>query len=390
MHKILMVTERYIPIWGGAENQLRQLIPSLVEPGSQVSVVTRRWRRDMARFELVDGVPVFRLGIPGANPVATLLFISHLLFFFIFSGRKFDIYHSHGVVKMGVLCRIGAMCTGAKNVVKIATAGKVKPLQGSIWGRFLLRVFKQSDAVVCMTQEISKELDSIGFPRDNVARIPNAVNCNRFCPELDVLKRRQFRSNLGIPENARVVLFAGRLVHRKGVDVLIAAWEQLQDITDLYLLILGSGTGQADSVEEAMQRYAVENGLQRLFFLGENDRPEQFLANSDIFVFPSRLEGFPNALMEAMASELPVIVSRIGGNMDLVVENEAGLFFEKDDVGNLAEQIKALQADEDNMACLGQAARRSMLELYDFNTVGAKYCDLYAYVTSAGRYAGVK
>lgn len=385
MHNILMVTERYVPIWGGAENQLRQLIPYLVNSGFQVSVVTRRWRREMAKSEVVDGVLVTRLGIPGTNPAATLLFIFHLLSFLIFSGRKFDLYHSHGVVKMGVLCRIGATCTGAKNIVKIATAGKVEPLLDSILGRFLLRFFKQSDCVVSMTQEILKELDCICFPRDNVARIPNAVDCNRFYPERDVVKRSLFRHKLGIPEDARLVLFAGRLVHRKGVDVLIAAWEKLQDVTDLYLLILGSGTGQVDSVEEDVQLYAQERGLKRLYFLGEHDRPEQFLANSDIFVFPSRIEGFPNALMEAMASELPVIASRIGGNMDLVVENESGLFFEKDDAEKLAECIDTLHANEAKMSCLGQSARRRMLELYDFTTIGGKYCDLYAHVASTKR-----
>lgn len=390
MRKILMVTERYVPIWGGAENQLRQLIPYIVDSGFQVSVVTRRWRREMEKNEIVDGVSVFRLGVPGRNPAATLLFIFHLLFFLIFSGRRFDVYHSHGVVKMGVLCRIGAMCTGANNIVKIATAGKVKPLQSSILGRFILRLFKQSDGVVCMTREIRKELDSVGFPRDNVFPIPNAVDCNRFYPERNVLKRRQFRHKLGIPEDARLVLFSGRLVSRKGVDVLISAWDQLQDISDLYLLVLGSGTDQVDSVERDVHIYVKEKGLQRLYFLGEKDHPEKFLANCDIFVFPSRLEGFPNALMEAMASELPVIVSRIGGNIDLVVENESGLFFEKDNAQELAECIGTLHVNDVKMSCLGRSARRQMLESYNFTAIGDLYCDLYIHVSSAECYAGLK
>lgn len=107
-----MVTERYIPIWGGAENQLRQLLPYLVRSGREVAVVTRRWSRDLPSSEVVDELPVHRLGIPGTSPLATLLFITHLFFFFITTGRKCDWYHSHGAVKMGAICRIGAICSG--------------------------------------------------------------------------------------------------------------------------------------------------------------------------------------------------------------------------------------------------------------------------------------
>ncbi len=80
-----------------------------------------------------------------------------------------------------------------------------------------------------------------------------------------------------------------------------------------------------------------------------------------------------------------MIASRIGGNLDLVVENESGLFFEKDDAEKLAECIDTLHANEAKMSCLGQSARRRMLELYDFTTIGGKYCDLYAHVASTKR-----
>jgi len=378
MQKILMVTERYIPIWGGAENQLRQLLPYLVRSGREVAVVTRRWSRDLPSSEVVDELPVHRLGIPGTSPLATLLFITHLFFFFITTGRKCDWYHSHGAVKMGAICRIGAICSGGKNIVKIATAGKVKPLQDSPWGRILLWLFKQSDAVVCMTEEIREELDFVGFPKYAVYSIPNAVDCNRFCREHDSHKRQQFREKIGAEATAQLVLFCGRLVQRKGVDLLIDAWQRVYIRNpEWYLLILGSGVGQVDSVEEEIKSQVVEQGLERVFFLGESDSPEFFLANCDIFVFPSRLEGFPNALMEAMAAELPVVVSRIGGNSELVTDHETGLLFEKDDLSGLVETLERFIVDRKMRTRLGKRAREEMVRSYSFEAIASLYEGVY-------------
>lgn len=378
MSKILMVTERYLPVWGGAENQLRQLIPYLVEAGHSVTIVTRRWRRNMAKSERIDGVPLVRLGIPGANPIATLVFVFHLFVYLLLSGRRYDCYHSHGVVKMGVLCRIGTWVTGAKNVAKIATAGKVKPLQEKALGRLMLKIFKQSDAVVCMTEEIRRELELVGLEEQRVACIPNGVDCNKFRRENDEEKRQLFRRNLGMPESAKVVLFTGRLVRRKGVDILVEAWGQLEkSTTGLYLLILGSGTDQDDSVEAELKKLKNTLGLNRLIFLGASDSPELFLANSDIFVFPSRQEGFPNALMEAMAAELAVIVTRIGGNVDLVDENENGFFFEKDNVQELIVCVKNNYLNNGELRRIGLAARKKMMETYSFDFVSGYYGVLY-------------
>ncbi|MBM9513009.1 glycosyltransferase family 4 protein [Desulfogranum marinum] len=378
MQKILMVTERYIPIWGGAENQLRQLIPHLVRSGNEVTVVTRRWSDDLPKYEEVDQVPVHRLGVPGRYPLTTGLFIIELLFFLIVSGRKFDWLHSHGVVNMGVLCRVAAFFSGVKNIAKIATAGKVKPLQRTLSGRGLLWLFKQSTAVVCMTSEIREELDSIGFPKQAMVSLPNAVDGKRFYRESNPLKRQQFRESIGVELTAQLVLFSGRLVQRKGVDLLIDAWQRLYNQNpEWYLLILGSGAGQIDSVEEEIKNQVVEQGVERVLFLGESDRPQFFLANCDVFVFPSRLEGFPNALMEAMAAELPVVASHIGGNCDLVVDHETGLLFEKDNLSDLVGSLEQLIVDRQLRIRLGKRAREEMVKRYSFETIAALYERVY-------------
>ena len=379
MSKILMVAERYIPIWGGAENQLRQLIPYLLAENHLVTVVTRRWQGELPRHDVVDGVSVIRLGIPGETSLATMFFIYHLFVFLIWNGRKFDIFHSHGAVKMGVICRLASLLNGRNNIAKIATAGKIAPLKRSLSGRVLLYFFKQSDAVICMTKEIEEELYGIGFPERKIALIPNAVDCMRFFRQHSESERKLFRKNLNVPEDACLVLFAGRLVHRKGLDVLVRAWHGIAESgKNIYLLIIGSGKGQPDTIEPEIKKQIKDKQISNILFIGETDNPELYLANGDIFVFPSRQEGFPNALMEAMASELAVVASRIGGNVELVEDSKTGLLFEQGNQKELCDCLKRFYENQELMRNIGFNARRQMEEFYSFPRIVEYYNKLYS------------
>lgn len=381
MLKILMVTERYVPIWGGAENQLRQLISHL--PGNhQIQIVTRRWQHGWPRYDNVDNTPIIRLGIPGETRIATILFICHLFIFLVWNGRRFDIFHSHGAVKMGAVCQIASFLNGRKNIVKIATAGKIMPLKKHLVGRVLLYFFKKSNAVICMTAEIKSELFYIGFPEEKIVPITNAVDCRKFLRQHSELERKKFRKNLNLPEDACVVLFSGRLVYRKGLDVLIKAWHGIgPGRKNIFLLIIGSGKDQPDSIEIEFKKQIKDMQISNIIFVGETDTPELYLANGDIFVFPSRQEGFPNALMEAMASGLPVAATRIGGNVELVTHGKTGLLFEQGSHEELYRCIEQLYENKDLMRKMGASARRHMEELYSFERIAGRYNDLYRWVS---------
>lgn len=376
--KILMVIERYLPIWGGAENQLAQLMPVLKDKGIEISVATRYWDRKLLRRELREGASIIRLGIPGEGQVATVAFIFHLLFYLVLSGKNYDIFHSHGAVKMGVLCRIPAVLFGRKNVAKIATAGKIEKLKTSIFGRILLSFFNKSDLVIGMTHEIRNELVSIGVSGDKIVTIPNGVDCTKFYKENSKSTRVEFRKYHDLPGDAKVAIFVGRLVYRKGVDVLLKAWDTLsQSYTDYYVLVVGSGRMQPDSVEKEIKSYVNDHHIDRVRFIGEIQAIDYYLANSDLFVFPSRKEGFPNALMEAMAAGLPVVVSDIGGNTDLVSDKETGLFFKTGDVEDLNRTLTDAMSYGNNIEKLGISARKIMENQYDFPIIASQYTSLY-------------
>ncbi len=374
---ILMVTERYIPIWGGAENQLRQLCPHLISAGCKVEIVTRRWHYDLAEKEFVDGVLVHRIGMPGASLSAKIVFIVMLLLFLFRASRKTDVYHSHGAVKMGVICWfVAAMCR-KKNVAKIATAGHIPKLLNTITGRLLIYFFNRSSAIISMTAEIDEELLKAGTSLQKVVTITNGVDCNRFISGTSE-QRLRLKKEYGVEQNSPVVVFSSRLVFRKGLDILIEAWPSiLQNIPDAYLLVIGSGIGQQDSVEDEIKERVLAEKISHVIFVGETDTPEIFLSIADCFVFPSRKEGFPNALMEAMASKLACVASLVGGVEDLITDGVNGLLFEAENSASLAEKCLGVFSMKEQSLSIGENARQHMLAQFSFETISSRYVELY-------------
>jgi len=375
--KVLMVTERYLPIWGGAENQLRQLMPHLIKRGCEVEIVTRRFHENMAVKESMDGVTVHRIGTPGTSLFAQLNFIACLFVFLFKATGKTDICHSHGAIKMGAICWVVALLRRKKNVAKIASAGRIPKLAKTVSGRLMLAMFKRSTAIISMTKEIDEELSAVGIPQANIHLITNGVDCQRFFPASDK-RRQEWRNENGLSPDSWIFLFSSRLVFGKGLDILINGWQEIvAQKKNIHLIVVGSGTDQADSVEDEVHKQVVEGKLSNVLFVGETECPEEYLSIADCFVFPSRKEGFPNALMEAMASQLPCVASRIGGVEALIDDGETGVLFESENSTDLVKQCLCIISNPVNSKSIGENARQKMLTTYSFETIAEQYTNLY-------------
>jgi starch synthase len=179
--------------------------------------------------------------------------------------------------------------------------------------------------------------------------------------------RDEARSALGIPREARVVVWHGRVdLHRKGLDVLVAAWKEVRRGRDLRLLLLGSGR-DAKALRELL------GGEPGVHWTGEyvNDREAicRHLAAADVYAFPSRHEGFPVAPVEAMACGLPVVAADAPGVAD-ILEDRAGVVVPVGDAEAFARALRALLDDEASRAELGARARRRVEERFSHESVG--------------------
>jgi glycosyltransferase involved in cell wall biosynthesis len=210
-------------------------------------------------------------------------------------------------------------------------------------------------------------------PAKRLAAIPNAIDVR----SLEPMPRSEARRQLGIPETTRVVGWHGRVtISRKGLDILLDAWELVcreRPGQDLLLLLVGTGS---DAREFARRIDGLGLGLVRWRNEYISDRAElvAYQSAADIFVLPSRHEGFPVAPIEAMALGLPVVAADAPGVADLFPDGErsGGLVIPREDPCSLAANLGRLLDDPELCDELGRRARQRAVANYSLDVVGAQ------------------
>lgn len=161
-------------------------------------------------------------------------------------------------------------------------------------------------------------------------------------------RRAPMRAQLGIPAEAFVVGYVGRLVHDKGIHTLIDALRSLSG-RDIFCLVLGN--------EEQGGLAAQLESASNVVWAGYVDQPWGHLAAMDVLVLPTRREGFPNVVLEAASAGIPTITTRATGAVDSVIDGVTGRLIDVDDARGLASAIEELMADPQRRASMGEAAR---------------------------------
>jgi len=236
-----------------------------------------------------------------------------------------------------------------------------------------LPLLRRLRCVVATTAEIETQLLANGFAPTRIARIPNGVDPIRFATAPDPAAARV---QVGLP--AETVLYLGRLDPGKGLDVALAAWQRVSARRPRARLVLaGDGPGR-HALETQVAALHLEDSVR---FLGVRPDPEVLLRGAQVFVLPSRSEGMSNALLEAMATGLACVATRIGGNCDLVQEGATGLLTAVDDAEGLAVALGRLLDDGALRQQLGAGARAAVLQTCTMDKVVERYARLYADLT---------
>ena len=236
------------------------------------------------------------------------------------------------------------------------------------------------DRYVCVSRAVADFSRSrLGLPEDRFVVVPNGIDVDRFAaaPPIDL-------AGLGLPPGRRAVTYVGRLETQKGVAELVESAGRWLDRLPAHDLVM-VGTGPMDGQLKALaERLGVSS---RVHFAGWRPDVAEILKASDLFVLPSRWEGMPNVILEAMAAGRAVVSTDVEGVRELLGEAGTEQVVDRGDYTALATRIVTLAADEGALQRLGPANQRRA-EQFSWDKMVRAYEELFLDVTNAAR-AGV-
>ena len=193
------------------------------------------------------------------------------------------------------------------------------------------------------------------------------------CTEWRQWRHRSVREEIGIGVDDLFLLSVGRLCYQKAHEVLVSAMPAvLQEFPNAKVGICGDGVLRKN-LETQIKALGLDDSV-KLF--GMQNNVAKFLFSADVFVLPSRWEGLPIALLEAMSAGLPVIATKVEGVDEVVTQGVHGLFAPVDDADALAQVILQLLRDPPMRARMGSAAKQRVNEMYSLNRMGEQYLTL--------------
>jgi glycosyltransferase involved in cell wall biosynthesis len=392
--RILFLTESFHPVLGGGEGHIRALGRGLLRCGDAVTVVTRRGDAAWPAEETLDGMKVVRVGQPGPARTGKYRMVPAAVGALHRLRATYDVLVVRGTRVLGLPGVIAARAAGKRVILQPEVNGE---LSGEVytWGTRVAGTWvdratrgatavrnlllRDADAFVAMSRRIRSEMLAAGVAEEKAILIPHGVDTSRLVPASGE-ERTRARLQLGLPAEACVIVYTGRLLRGKGLETLLAAFVRVAArVPEAHLLVVGSGAGQALSVEEELRRAALASGLgPRVIFTGRLDDVGTALRASDVFAFPSLYEGLGISLVEAAAVGLPAVGSRTGGIVDVIEDGASGWLVTPGAVEELAARLEELAADASLRARFGRRAREIAAARFDEGQALIRYRALLA------------
>ena len=291
-----------------------------------------------------------------------------------------DILHTHSS-KTGILGRIAGRLSGVPVVIH-TVHGYAFPYASSWLVRsiyFLMEYLggKLGDAFVVLNEsDRQMAIKTLRIPEEKVHLIPNGVGVKCYTKSTGGQRTKIRRENLNVSDDdVLCVGMVGRLWRQKNPACLLRAAQRVLKQTDKRVQFFFIGDGELRSeLEQVISNHGLQSQIQ---VLGWRQDVATLLSGLDIFVLPSRWEGMPLAILEAMASSLPVIASDISGNRDLISHGVDGILFESDNDEQLAQGIMSLVNAEGMRDQMGVNARKKVLEHYAIHNRVERMEELY-------------
>lgn len=357
---------------GGAERSLLDLACETQKHGITTTVATLGG--ESMGFSAEDlGIERIRLG--GSTPLGRLMSLRSLI-----ETRRFDLVHTT-LIASDITGRLAAWGTGVPVLSSIVNTtydrDRLADPNVTAWKVGLIRAVDGWTArhLTQRLHAISDEVGesarrALGFPDSRIVVIPRGRDPEEFAPP-SLEARDAMRRDMGLAAHASVFLAVGRQEHQKGHATLLEAWPAVSEaLPEAVLLLAGRSGNESKRLAAMTDRLQIEDNVR---FLGFRRDVARLLAVADVFVFPSRYEGLGGALLEAMAAQVPVVVTDLAVTREVL--GDAGWFFPAGDVAALATALIA--ADESSDETIPAAALARFMERFTLEAVGSRMASLY-------------
>jgi glycosyltransferase involved in cell wall biosynthesis len=333
--KILLISPTQSGI-GGIAQHVRGLNQYLKKSGNQVDVLSS------------DNS--FTIPIKGLKNLSFMISSSLKTKFM----KKYDIVHAHNIPSAKAM-------KNAKGKKILSLHGvfseQVDMLHGKTTGNISKKyeqdALRWADAITVISKEAFDYYESLGY---KVFQVPNAIDISSLSSNEDRRYEKQ-------------IIFAGRLSKEKGIDILVEIGKKLSP--DIQLIILGTGP------EEKTIKDLTKNH-KNIHYLGYQNKENtiSLIRGSDILIQPSLKEGISSTILESMACKTPVIVSKIGGNLELIKNHKNGFLMEPDDIQQILKNITLLLLNKKLSKEISENAFKTVKQ-FDWKIIGDQYLEIY-------------
>lgn len=361
---ILMHSVYFPPEVGGLESHVFHLCRGLVARGHQVGVVTSMSMPGLPPTETMDGVRVWRTVLPARNTVGWGLHAFGSMPRFGALARGADILHAQDIAAV-MPCMVAQRAAGSVPfVTSYHTSHFLSRSESPFWRPIFKRFIAAADHNLAASTEIAEVARAID-PGSNVEALTNGVETSLFKPTAPALAATApGRKRLLVPR---------RLFPKNGVEYFVRAMPAIVERVDAEGVLIGDGPERA-----RLEALASELGVaDRLTFLGARPHAEMpgILSSGHLAVFPSLMEATSVAALEAMACEVPVAASRVGGLPEIVDASVGALFEPADPVALACAVVELLEGGQ--LSSLGAAARRRVVEHWSNDRLVDRHIAIY-------------
>lgn len=371
--RILVFSTAYYPFVGGAEVAVKEITDRLA-PDLDFDLITARLDKKIPKFEKIGSVNVYRIGW-GINTLDKLL----LPFRGAILANRLSLKNKY-LCMWGVMASFGSGAGYILNILRQLCGQKRIPMILNLqegdseehlnyrWGGLIALSWKMAlnhtDLLTGLSNFLLQRAKRVGYKGESLL-IPNGVDLSVYNNKVTEVDKENLMKRLGKKEGDIFLITTSRLVYKNANDDVISSLVSLPK--NVSFILIGKGD-LGPQLQKQSKDLGVSDRVKFLGFIPNTDLPK-YLSISDIFIRPSRSEGFGISFIEAMASGLPVVATPVGGIVDFVSDKETGVFCSPDNPNSIVVAVNTILNDKELRNKIVQNAQKMVFERYSWDKI---------------------